>query len=100
MSLQRRIEPREICQFVRNGAWAAADQLGQLDHTWILHADCAERDLAIQIERENVLVTGPVLIWTLGHHVANVICGKKLGERSIDADILQRPIVKSRKASE
>ena len=57
---QRRIEAGEVAELVRHRTHAAAEELGQLDDPRISHVDRAERNLAVQIESENVLLARPV----------------------------------------
>ena len=60
--LQCRIEPGKVGKFQGDGADAAFEHPREFDDARIAHMNGAERNFAIEIEGEDVFLTGPVFI--------------------------------------
>jgi hypothetical protein len=65
---EQRIERTEIAEFPGNGCWRPSDQLCEADDLGVIGFCLRKWDLAIQIERENRLISRPAIAISVSCH--------------------------------
>src|ERR1051326_4665788 len=67
--LQSGIEPRKVGEFVRHRSDGTSQQCSKLDDLRIPHVDRSERNLIVEVERDDMFVAAPLLSVALGRYL-------------------------------
>ena len=78
--LERGVESGEVGELVGDGTDAAANQSSQFDDARIAHVNRAERNFAVEVEREDVFRTRPVYVSSARHGHASQLPPHAVGE--------------------